>query len=161
VSVDEMMTMPSKLADTKPGDLHRAQLTEDLPEQGVAALFDVELSTAEHWIEGDIHVIRSLELDVIAGAPTFEEALTSFLTEIMGFAIYLGELESLASNEEEMFHRLAPRIARVAQHVEQLPAARTQSVLGAAVAGVRHRRDTGRRWRRLSEQPGSAVPSLV
>ena len=153
--------MPSIRADTRLGDLRNRQPTEDSPEQGVAVIFDVQLSTAEHWIEGDTHVIRSLEFDVIAGAPTFEEALTKFLTEVMAFAIYLGELESLASNEEEMFHRLAPRLARVAQHVEQLTTSKKQSVLGAAFAGVRHRRDTGRRWQRLSEQPGSAVPSLA
>ncbi len=124
-------------------------------------MFDVELSTADYWIEGDVHVIRSLEFDVIAGGSTFEDALTKFLTELMGFAIYLGELDSPAANEEEMFHRLAPRLARVAQHVEQLTAGKKQSIVGAAVAGVRHRRDTGRRWHRSSEQPGSAAPSLA
>jgi hypothetical protein len=124
-------------------------------------MFDIDLSTAEYWIEGEDHVIRSLEFDVVAGGRTFDEALSRFLTDLLAFAVHLGELESLASNEEEMFHRLAPRIAKVAQCVEQATARSQRSIVGAAIAGVRRRRNTGHEWHQLSEQPGSAMPSLA
>ncbi len=127
--------------------------------RGVAGMLDIDLSTAEYWIEGEDHIIRSLEFDVLAGGRTFDEALSRFLTELLAFAVYLGELESPASNEEEMFHRLAPRIARVAQRVEQTTDRSRRSIVGAAIAGVRRRRDTGHEWHQCSEQPGSAVPS--
>jgi uncharacterized protein (DUF2252 family) len=124
-------------------------------------MLDVDLSTAEYWIEGEDHVFRSLEFDVVAGGRTFDDALSRFLNDLLAFAVYLGELESPASNEEEMFHRLAPRIARVAQRAERATARGQLSIVGAAIAGVRRRRDTGHEWHQLSEQPGSAVPSLA
>ncbi len=101
--------------------------TEANAERGSASVCigskEIMLSEAVRWVEpnGD-HVIRSVEFDVGVGAPTFEEALAKFTQTVIDFAAYLGEIgaSDLADNEEEMFHRLAPRVIRVG-FVRQIP----------------------------------------
>lgn len=96
----------------------RSAPTDDRRQKGAASLCDVELSVAEYWIDGPDHVIQSLEFEVIAAADNFDQALARFLSGVIEYAVYLGELEDPAENEEEMFHRLSPRLARAFQRFE-------------------------------------------
>jgi hypothetical protein len=91
----------------------------------------IALSEGVRWVEPDgAHVIRSLEFDVIAGAPTFEEALSRFIDNLYDFAAYLGELEDPAENEEEMFHRLAPRLVQVSREFARYESRRKRPLVG-------------------------------
>ena len=96
----------------------RREPTEHNPEEGQIVLFDVVLSDVEHWIEDGDHVFRSLEFDVIAGAPDLRAAVWQFITKASGFAVYLDELEDLAENEHEMRDVLAGRLLHLLPHLE-------------------------------------------
>jgi hypothetical protein len=111
------------------------------------------LSAGFWWRDehGD-YVIRSSEFDVIAGGGSFQEALHKFVRGVIDFAAYLGELEDLAENEEEMFHRLAPRIAKVAQEFERVD---SNSQRQPIVVSLRRRRKPPEQWHPSSRLHGS------
>lgn len=139
--------------------------TEQEPERGCATLrvgsSQIALSEGLRWVEPDgQHVIRSVEFDVNVGAETFESALSKFIMGLCDFAVYLGDLEDRAENEEEMFHRLAPRVIRVAQALERHSEARFQRATGMKkLARGRRLGEDRHEWRPLSLQPGSRRPS--
>lgn len=139
--------------------------TEAEPETGHAALrigdHKVVLSEGIRWIEPDgNHVIRSLEFDVTVGAPTFKAALSKFIDNLFDFAAYLGELEDLAENEEEMFHRLAPRLVRVSRELERLlEPPRKRPLFSVNLPRRRGSREDVRAWYPSSRQHGSQLPS--
>jgi hypothetical protein len=121
----------------------------------------IVLSEGVRWVEpeGD-HVIRSLEFDVAAGAPTFEAALSKFIDNLFGFAAYLGDLEDPVENEDEMFHRLAPRVVRVSQELERLlKPPRRRPLISVNLPRRRGSREDVREWDPSSRQPGSHLPS--
>lgn len=138
--------------------------TEAEPETGAVTFHigveEVVLSEGVRWIEPDgCHVFRSLEFDVVAGARTFEEALSKFIDGIFEFAVYLGELEDPAENEEEMLHQLAPRLFRMSREVERcLESDRKRPLVSLNLRSRRHGREDVREWR-PSRQRGLQVPS--
>jgi hypothetical protein len=119
------------------------------------------LSEGVRWVEPDgDHVIRSLEFDVAVGAPTFEAALSKFIDNLFDFGAYLGELEDPAENEEEMFHRLAPRLVRVSRELERLLKPPRRRPLVSVNLPRRHgAREDAREWDPSSRQPGLHLPS--
>lgn len=84
-------------------------------EAGALVVTGVTLSEAEHWEEGGHHVLRSTELDVIVGAPTFDEALLRFERAVIATAGYLSTIGDPADNELEMLRLIAARLARVVE----------------------------------------------
>lgn len=82
--------------------------TEDAPEVGAIKLFGIKLSDGERWEQDGDYVFRSTEFDVIAAAPSFEEGLRRFGSELLRFAAYLVELDDPADNEIEMLRALQP-----------------------------------------------------
>jgi hypothetical protein len=145
--------------------VRRDHPTEANPETGRARLRvgdqDIVLSDGMRWVEPDgEHVIRSLEFDVIAGGRTFEEALSKFIDSLFDFAAYLGELEDPAENEEEMFHRLAPRLVRLSRELERCrESQRKLPLLSVNLSRRRSKREDVREWQPLSRQRGSRLPS--
>jgi hypothetical protein len=138
--------------------------TEAEPEIGAAMMcvgdHEIVLSEGARWIEPDgEHVIRSLEFDVIAGAPTFSDALSKFIDNIWDFVAYLAELEDLAENEMEMFHRLAPRLIRVSRELERVESRRKRPLVSVNLRRRRRSRKDVRGWHPSSRQRGSRLPS--
>lgn len=142
--------------------------TEADPQRGCAMLAPggepLLISEGEWWVEdnGD-YVIRSLEFDVIAGGPTFREALAKFIHDVFEFGIYLGELEDPAENEEEMFHLLAPRALRAIREMERVESERVEArpKLRSLLPRRRRSGEDVRAWHPSSRQPGSLRPSNV
>lgn len=142
------------------------EATEAEPEIGCASLSvgnrTIVLSEGERWLEpnGD-YVIRSLEFDVIAGGSTFAEALTKFIDGLFDFALYLGQLDDPAENEEEMFHRLAPRLLDVSRELERRRESQRQKPISFNInlPILRMSREDVREWHPSSRQLGSRLPS--
>jgi hypothetical protein len=142
--------------------------TEAEPEAGCASLSidgrRIMLSEGERWMEADgHHVIRSLEFDVIAAGESFEAALSTFIDSLFDFALYLGQLEDPAENEEEMFHRLAPRVLEVTRELERsLESQRRRPItVNFKLPLLGTKRETPREWHPLSRPLGSQQPSLA
>lgn len=139
--------------------------TEAAPESGRAMLHVGDrafvLSEAVRWMEPDGHyVIRSAEFDVIVGAPTFEAAFTKFIDGLFDFAAYLGELEDLADNEEQMFHILASRLVGVSKELERNAYRCKRPFISVNLPRRRRgRRDGIREWQPSSRQRGLQAPS--
>lgn len=136
--------------------------SEDAPQRGTAMMFHVPLSEADYFVaEGD-HVIRSREFEVIVGGESFEDALHRFNSAMLDYAIYLGSLETLVENEEEMFHLLAPRMMRITREFERHEEEQKRSrrrIFGLGISRLRNPED-GPEWR-PSRHGGSSVPSLA
>lgn len=143
----------------------REHPTEAEPSVGSAALSiedqEVVLSEGVWWIEpnGD-YVIRSVEFDVVAGGPTFQDTLAKFIDNVWEFGVYLAELEDRAENEEEMFHLLAPRLLRISRELERcLEAKEHRPFISVNLPRRGRSRHDSREWLPSSRQLGSRVPS--
>ena len=142
---------------------HLSPPTEETPERGVLTMFDVDLSEADYFVADGDHVIRSREFDVIAGGASFAEALDAFGAKLLDFAIYLGDLEHLAENEESMFHILAPRVMRITrafERYEEEQKRRRLHLFGLSIGRLRSEEDRPE-WHQSSRHGGSSVPSLA
>lgn len=95
------------------------QLTEESPECGIVTAFDKTISLAEHWLEGGVHVLRSVEFDVIAGDEDFQAAIDQFAEKAEDLWIYLSKQERLTENENETFMLLADRFLEIYKLLEQ------------------------------------------
>lgn len=140
------------------GGVGRENPTEDQPSSGYAHFViageEFLLSDGCWWIDDDgEYVIRSSEFDVIAGGESFPHALAAFITNVLDYGVYLGELDELAENEEEMFHKLGPRLARVAQALSQMESRRRRQLI------PRRRRERPEQWHPSSRHRGSRLPS--
>lgn len=158
--------MPVATAATQPQTPLGQLPTEESPQVGFACMFGVELSEAEYFVLDGDHVIRSREFDVIAGAPTFGRALERFNDEVLNFALYLSDLDDPAPNDEEMFHRLTPRLLRIMRAIEEQERAqrgRRRRFLGMTLTLTRDRAgdDDQPKWHPSSRHAGSSVPSLA
>lgn len=67
-------------------------LTFDVPEEGELSLYGTRISGVEHWFEDGDHVLRSTEFDLIAGAPSLEEAAERFVESLEDLAEAVGDL---------------------------------------------------------------------
>jgi hypothetical protein len=126
-------------------------------------MFDIDLTEADYFVDNGDHVVRSREFDVIAGGASFEEALRAFSNKLLDFAIYLGELEQRAENEETMFHVLAPRVMRITrafERYEEQQRRRRRHVFGLSIGRLRTEEDRPE-WHQSSRHGGSSVPSLA
>ena len=152
------------LRDTPP------DATADAPNQGAVVLVvdgqeRIILTEALHWTEGGEHVIASTEFQVSAAAPTFAEAYTDLIDNLLEEAQALMGLihdAKAAPNERDEALELFSRLQRIVQAEERLAnrAARKRSRL-------RPRRTVetvvrSRRWQARPQAPHpSARPSLV
>lgn len=59
---------------------------------GTIGMFNQVISKAAYWVEDGDHVFRSLEFDVIAGAPTRDEAVIRFLDKAEDLASLIASL---------------------------------------------------------------------
>ncbi len=133
--------------------------TEESPDTGRVTAFDVVLSEAEHWVEDSIHVIRSLEFDVVAGDPNFEAAVDQFGQKAEDLWTYLGETDRLTENENETFLLLSRRFHAVLRAYEQEEQRRRRRLISVS-SRLRHGART-RQWQPLSTPSTSSQPSLV
>lgn len=95
---------------------------EHPPEEGTAFLEDVVLSDAEHSVEDDLHVIRSIEFDCFAEAEDFGTAAHQFIENVVDLSDYLHELvESgqATADEYETFLMLSQRFREAIRAHEQ------------------------------------------
>jgi hypothetical protein len=131
----------------------------DAPEHGVVCLHGVPISRAAHWIEDGDHVLRSMEFDLIVGAPSLEGAVVKFLESAEDIADHLAELgeERVTHDEVEtalaLFHRFTDAYkageAYYRRHIFRLLIRR---ILG---------RPDGRGGYHPSSQPSSSQPQLA
>ena len=124
-------------------------LTEDAPEYGCVLAFDTIVSYAEHWEEDGIHVLRSLDFDVIAGDGEFQRALDQFVEKAEDLWSYLSSLEVISDNENEMFLKLAPRFLGIYKELERREASRRERVVSIDFGRLRQRGQQHqlRKWR--------------
>ncbi len=136
-------------------------LTEAAPEYGRISVFDITVSFAEHWVEDGIHVLRSMDFDVIAGAADFQSAIDQFVEKAEDLWSYLSNLETISDNENEMFLKMAPRFLDIYKELERREKSRRERVISINIGRLRQRgQHSLRNWR--PSQPASASqPSLV
>jgi hypothetical protein len=113
--------------------------TEAAPEYGCVLAFDTIVSFAEHWEEGGVHVIRSLDFDVIAGDEVFQNAIDQFVEKAEDLWSYLSSLEVISDNENEMFLKLAPRFLDIYKELERREASRRERVVSINFGRLRQR----------------------
>jgi hypothetical protein len=134
--------------------------TEDEREIGCITWYDVRISDVEHWVEDGDYVFRSREFDVIAGAPSLDEAVQKFVQETRHYGQYLADLEDPGENETEQFQVLAPRIIEVAERLESEVAKQRRRI--NIPIGRRHRRGDHSSWHPRSPAPrNSSQPSAA
>ena len=66
------------------------------------------------WYDHGDYIIRSTEYPLIAGAATFEAALTKFAEMVVDFIVFLQELPDRVDSEEEMLSWVRPRLRELA-----------------------------------------------
>ena len=130
--------------------------TEENPDRGrVAAVGGVVLSDAEHWVEDGVHVIRSTEFPVIAGADDFDGAVDQFGEKLEDLWLYLSEIETLTDNENELFLALAPRFRDIYRELERREAERQRRII---ILNLRRRGAHLRNWVSTPEHSSAALP---
>jgi hypothetical protein len=135
--------MPSSTRQTSP-----EPLTEAAPEYGRVVAFDTIVSFAEHWEEDGIHVLRSLDFDVIAGDADFQKAIDQFVEKAEDLWSFLSKLEIISDNENEMFLKLAPRFLEIYKELERREASRRERVVSVNFGRLRQRGEHHlRNWR--------------
>jgi len=99
----------------------RSSPTEDAPDHGRVCVHGVELSEAERWVEGDEHVIRSTEFDLIASGATLEGAVSVFVDNAEDYLRLLTDViseERATEHEVEAASRLMGRFLEAYERVE-------------------------------------------
>jgi hypothetical protein len=147
-------------------DADRQLPTETSPEHGVVVALDKPISLAEHWIEDDVHVIRSLEFDVIAGNEDFQLAVDQFAEKAEDLWGYLSKQESISDNENETFLLLADRFLEIYKELERremkrLEAEQHQRLVSINLNRQRQRGEHFRNWRPQSLPNSASLPSLA
>jgi hypothetical protein len=111
-------------------------------------VFDTIVSFAEHWEEGAIHVIRSLDFDVTAGDADFRNAIDQFVEKAEDLWSYLSGLDSISDNENEMFLKMAPRFLKIYKELERREARRRERLISITFGRLRQRGEHSlRNWR--------------
>lgn len=134
--------------------------TEQSPEYGVVVIADKPISLAEHWVEGNVHVLRSLEFDVIAGSEDFQQAVDQFAEKAEDLWGYLSRQDGISGNENETFVLLAARFLDIYKELERREQARLEEERHQRLVSIhlnrqRQRGEHLRNWRPRS------TPSLV
>jgi hypothetical protein len=129
----------------------------EAPEYGEVCLHGVRIATAAHWVEDGEHVLRSLEFDLIVGAPSLEEAVSKFLESAEDIADHLSELgeDRITHDEVEvalaLYHRFSDAykagVAYYRRHSVRL-----------AIRRILGRQSNGRGGYHPSSQPSSSQP---
>jgi hypothetical protein len=132
--------------------------TEEAPEYGCVVAFDTIVSFAEHWEEDGVHVIRSLDFDVVAGDEDFHKAIDQFVEKAEDLWSYLSGLETISENENETFLTLAPRFLKIYKELERREANRRQRVVSVNFGRLRQRGEHHLRNWRPQSTPASASP---
>lgn len=135
--------------------------TEAAPEYGRIAVFDITVSFAERWEEDGVHVLRSMDFDVIAADKDLQRAVDQFVEKAEDLWSYLSGLDTISENENEMFLKMAPRFLDIYRELERREKARRERVISINFGRLRQRgQHSLRNWR--PSQPASASqPSLV
>jgi hypothetical protein len=134
-------------------------LIEASPEYGCVMAFDTIVSFAEHWEEDGIHVLRSLDFDVVAGDSDFQRAVDQFVEKAEDLWSYLSGLETISDNENEMFLKMAPRFLKIYKELERREASRRKRIVSINFGRLRQRDEHSlRNWR--PSTPASASQPL-
>lgn len=122
--------------------------TEATPEHGCVMAFDTIVSLAEHWEEDGLHVVRSLDFDVIAGDADFQNAIDQFVEKAEDLWSYLSGLETISDHENEMFLKMAPRFLEIYKELERREARRRERLISIDFGRLRQRGEHSlRNWR--------------
>jgi hypothetical protein len=163
ISTSRLTPSRQPKSHTMPADTHLPDepLTEASPEYGCVVAFDTIVSFAEHWEEDGVHVLRSLDFDVIAGDPDFDRAVDQFVEKAEDLWSYLSGLETITENENETFLTLAPRFLEIYKELERREARRRERVVSIDFSRLRQRGEHQlRNWRPSIPSPASQ-PSRV
>ena len=137
---------------------HAEPLTEAAPEYGCVMALGHIISFAEHWEEDGVHVLRSLDFDVIAGDANFQKAVDQFVEKAEDLWSYLSGLETISENENEMFLKLAPRFLEIYKEFERREARRRERVISINFGRFRQRGEHSlRNWHPSIPAPASPV----
>jgi hypothetical protein len=118
------------------------------PEYGCVVAFDTIVSFAEHWEEDGVHVLRSLDFDVISGDTDLDKAIDQFVEKAEDLWSYLSGLETISENENETFLKLAPRFLNIYKELERREASRRKRVVSINFGRIRQRGEHQlRNWR--------------
>ena len=132
--------------------------SEEASVLGCAEWLGVPVSEGERWVEDGVHVIRSTEVDVIAGDPDFDQAVEQFIQKVEDLFLYLSTVEELSDNENETYLRLAPRFLRVYKELERREEERRRRLISISFGRLRQRGEHYRNWHPISTpQPSSPV----
>lgn len=113
------------------------------------------MSRAEYWVEDGMHVIRSLDFDVIAGDPDFSRALKQFGEKAQSLWEYLSGLESISDHENETFVVLARRFTDLFRELERREEERRRKLIS-----INFRRRRGEHnWQPVSTPGPFSQPS--
>ncbi len=107
------------------------------------------LSEVAHWVEGDLHVFRSLEYDVIASGPDQLAAISAFVQASADYARFLHDPAGDPTDEDrELATQILDRL------FEGSARALESEVHRRLVVRLLRRRgdDAGRPWHLLSAQ---------
>lgn len=140
---------------------HAEPPTEASPEYGCVVAFDTIVSLAEHWEEDGVHVLRSLDFDVISGDPNFQNAVDQFVEKAEDLWSYLSGLETISDNENEMFLKMAPRFLEIYKELERREAKRRKSIVSINLGRLRQRGEHSLRNWRPSKPTSASQPSPV
>jgi hypothetical protein len=136
--------------------------SEDAPVLGRAKWLGVPISEGERWVEDDVHVIRSTEVDVIAGDADFQQAVEQFIRKVEDLFHYLSTVEELSDNENETYLRLAPRFLKVYKELERREEERRRRLISISFGRLRERGEHYRYWQQSTSTPKhSSVGSPV
>ena len=70
------------------------------PSTGRLVAFGTLLSEVAHWVEGDLHVFRSLDYDVIASGPDERAAISAFVQNSADYARFLHDPSGDPTDED-------------------------------------------------------------
>ena len=87
--------------------------TADQPELGCISQGGVQLSQVAYWVEGDEHVFRSTEYDVLGADEDFGAAIVKFVENSEDYATFIADLlrQETAIDEAEVALVLVRRFA--------------------------------------------------
>ncbi len=153
-----MATVPdiSTLADPAPDGP-----TADDPGYGTIGIYNQPISDVAYWIEGGDHVFRSVEFDIIAGAPDFDEAISKFIDNAEDLATSIAELDGddRTAQESQDAMTIFQRLAGAYEESERIEQERRRRM--RLLRLLRRRPDSHRGFRPSSSPRTSSPAPLV
>lgn len=127
---------------------------EEARERGCVRVFRAAEFPVEHWIEDDWHVLRSLEVDVMASAPTLDDAVGEFIEKLRDLLQYLSGLEDPTDGEKEVIAAFTPRFMAILTEFQRREERRQRRALPRILRRIGASRHS-RHWPSESSKPAS------